>query len=157
MAKTRKRTPNIRQVPPLRAATGRRKAFSLLIAIAILGLVGWVFLGQASKAAELERHIREMRRQKAELQRQNDHLTYLIAQRASVEQLQQRAVQLGYVPVRQARFLAVTDYPSSDDTSLDVAALPETAPGEGTAPSATVGWWRTVADQFEAWSHTERP
>lgn len=157
MAKTRKTNHNITEVPPLRAATSRRKAFSLLIAIALLGLVGWVFLGQASKAAEMERYIREMRQQKADLQRQNDHLTYLIVQSASVAQLEQRAVQLGYVPVRQARFLAVTGYPTQGGSAPEMVASGETEPGEGTEPSATVGWWRTVTDQFEAWSHTEHP
>ena len=134
----------------------RRRTFALLAAVVILGLVGWMYLSQASEAAELHHHIQELHQRKDELQRQNDQLAYDIARTASVDQLESRARQLGYVYVWQARFVAVVGYPSQDKKAPeDVAALAQRDPAERATSPTVTGWWRSVTDQFEAWTQTE--
>jgi len=136
----------------------RRKALGLLVGVLTLGLVGWMYLSQASQAVNLERQIRGLRQQKQDLQRQNDHLTYEVARLASVERLERRARELGYVAVWQAHFLLVAGYPSPDGTAADeMAALPPARPQERATPSAVAGWWQAVTQQFEAWSQADEP
>lgn len=137
----------------------RRRALALLAAVVVLGLVGWMYLSQASEAAELDHRIQELSRQKEELQRQNDQLAYEIARRASVDRLEKRARALGYAAVWQARFVYVAAYPSPDKSAPgERPALAQRDPLERATPSAVAaGWWQTVADQFEAWVQTEQP
>ena len=136
----------------------RRRALALLVSVLALGLIGWMYLSQASKAAELERNIRNLRQQKEEYQRQNDHLTYQVAQTAAIEQLEQRARELGYVTVWQVRFLPVAGYPAQDEFEPDgVTILTQHEPAERATPSAVAGWWQSVTRQFETWSQTDQP
>jgi cell division protein FtsL len=135
-----------------------RAALGLLVIVMIAGLVGWVYLSQASEATETERRIRELRLQKEELQRQTDQLTYEVAQLASVEQLTKRARDLGYVPVWQPRFLTVVGYPTQDDgTSNEQTALSHGSSAGHATPSAVAGWWEAVTDQFVVWARTDQP
>jgi cell division protein FtsL len=76
-----------------------RGALGLLVAILVMGLIGWMYLSQASAMAETERHIAKLRQRKQDLQQQNDQLAYDIARLASVGRLERRARELGYVPV----------------------------------------------------------
>ena len=135
-----------------------RGALGLLVVVVVMGLVGWMYLSQANESAETKRHIRELRQQKEELQRQNDQLTYENARVASVKRLETRARELGYVAVCQARFLVVAGYPvQDDDTSDETAALAQGDPTKHATSSAVVGWWKTVADQFEVWTQPDQP
>ncbi len=139
-------------LPTLRGTPG------LLLAILIMSLVGWMYLSQASEGAETARRTRELRQQKEELQRQNDQLTYEIANLASVDRLAQRARELGYVDIWEARFLVVTDYSVAEETwPGEAAVLAQRDPGAKPTASAVVGWWKAIADQFEVWTLTEQP
>ncbi|MFZ5918700.1 MAG: septum formation initiator family protein [Chloroflexota bacterium] len=149
---------NNRNVSSPVSTINRRKALGLLVGVLTLALVGWMYLSQASQTVKLERQIRGLRQQKQELQRQNDHLVYEVARLASVERLERRARELGYVAVWQAHFLLVTGYPSPDSTAADeMAALPPARPQERATPSAVAGWWQAVTQQFEAWSQADEP
>ncbi|UCC65488.1 MAG: cell division protein FtsL [Anaerolineae bacterium] len=135
-----------------------RRALRWLVLVVIAGLVGWVYLSQASRVAETEHHIRELRQQRDELQRQNDQLTYEVGRLGSVERLTGRARELGYVAVWQARFVAVTSYPAREDgTSNEPTALSQGVPAGRATPSVVAVWWQTVADQFEVWTQTGQP
>lgn len=139
-------------LPTLRGTPG------LLLAILAMSLVGWMYLSQASEGAETARRSRELRQQKEELQRQNDQLTYEIASLASVDRLAQRARELGYVDVWEARFLVVTGYPVEEETwPTEAASLAQRDPGASPTASAVVGWWQAITDQFEVWTLTEQP
>lgn len=133
-----------------------RGALGLLGGILVVALVGWVYLSQASAMAETERHIEELRQQKEELQRQNDQLAYEIAKLASVNRLEKRARELGYVPISQAHFLVVAGYPAQDKGSLgETTALAQSGPAGRATPLAVVGWWKAIEDQFEDWIETD--
>lgn len=142
--------------PP--GAMNQRGALALLAIVVLLGLVGWMYLSQASEAAELRHHIQDLRQRKEELQRQNDQLTYEIARLASVDRLDKRARDLGYVAVWQARFVAVAGYSTADEATPGVSTtLAPREPVENATPSAVAGWWQAVTDQFETWTQTEQP
>jgi len=135
-----------------------RGALGLLLAILVVGLIGWTYLSQASAMAETERHIAELRQRKQDLQRLNDQLTYDIARLASVDRLERQARKLGYVPVSQVRYLIVADYPVRDiDVRGGTAALPQSGPAERATPLAVAGWWKAIEDQFTGWIQTEQP
>lgn len=135
-----------------------RGALGLLAAILVIGLVGWMYLSQASEVAGTERRIGELRQQKEGLQRQNDQLTYEIGRLASVDRLEKRARELGYVPVSQARFLVVGNYPAQDrGTSNEATTLVQGDSAKRPTPLAVAGWWKAVADQFEMWTRTDQP
>ena len=135
----------------------RRSALVLLVAVVLLGLVGWMCLSQASEAAEMRHHIQELHQQKKELLRENDQLTYDIARLASVERLEKRARELGYVTVRQAHFVLVA-YPLQDEiTPNEAMAVAQSNSAERATSSATPDWWQAVTEQFEAWAQTEQP
>lgn len=135
-----------------------RGALGLLAAILAVGLVGWIFLSQASATAETERRIQKLRQQKEEIQRQNDQLAYDIARLASVERLEKRARELGYVPVSEAHFLAVANYPIHTPDTAKAKKIPSwTNPTKRTTPSAVAGWWESVTDQFDVWSQIPQP
>lgn len=135
-----------------------RGALGLLAVVVIVGLIGWVYLSQASEAAETERRIWALRQRREELLRQNDQLAYEVARLASVARLEKRARELGYVAVWQARFLAVAGYPAQEDATVDeTPPLARVDPGKRATPSAVAGWWKAVADQFEVWAQTEGP
>jgi type II secretory pathway pseudopilin PulG len=131
---------------------------ALLVVIVVMGLVGWLYLSQASEATETTRRIRELRQQKEELQRQNDQLTYDVARLASVDRLEERARELGYVTVWEARFLVVTDYPvQGGDTTVEAMASAQNGSAERKTSSAVVSWWKTIAGQFEVWASADEP
>jgi len=135
-----------------------RGALGVLVAILVMGLIGWMYLSQASVMAETERHIAKLRQRKQDLQRQNDQLAYDIARLASVGRLERRARVLGYVPVSQARYLIVAGYPVQDKGLPDeTAALAQSGPAERATPLAVAGWWKAIEDQFAGWIQTERP
>lgn len=131
---------------------------ALLAVIVVMGLVGWLYLSQASEVTETTRRIRELRQQKEELQRRNDQLAYDVARLASVDRLEERARELGYVAVWEARFLAVNDYPvQGEDTTVEAMASARDGSAERTTSSAVVNWWETIAGQFEVWVSADQP
>lgn len=135
-----------------------RGALGVLVAILVMGLVGWMYLSQASAMAETERHIAKLRQRKQDLQLQNDQLAYEIARLASVGRLEKRAHELGYVPVSQAHYLIVAGYPVQDrGLPVDVTALEQGDPAERATPLAVAGWWKAIEDQFAGWIQTEQP
>lgn len=143
--------------PRPRGAMNLRGALALLITVVVLGLVGWLYLSQASEAAELDRRFRELERQKEELLRQNDQLTYEIARLASVERLEKRAHELGYVAVRQARFVTVASHSFQDEAAPDdVTTVVQRDSVERATPLAMASWWHAVTDQFDAWVQPEQ-
>lgn len=149
---------NVSDRPRFLGLVNLRGTPGLLVAVLVMGLVAWIYLSQASEVTETTRRIRELRQQKEELQRQNDQLNYEIAQFASVDRLEKRARELGYLAVWEARFLVVTDYPTpQEDAPAETTTLTQSdSAGRTTAP-AVVGWWKTIADQFEVWALTDRP
>jgi hypothetical protein len=71
---------------------------SLAAAAIVMVALGGLYLTEASRAATAGRDVQALQVQKAELQFMIDRQLALIAQAKSVERLEQRARDLGYVP-----------------------------------------------------------
>jgi hypothetical protein len=131
-----------------------RATFGMLIILAVLSLLGWIYLTQASYVATTSRQVQELEAEKVRLQQENLELIATIAELESVSRLSARASQLGFVAVApdDADFVAIADVPAKQPTEsglLDVG----TAPSSETQQSAR--WLNGVTAQFTAWAQTE--
>ena len=89
------------------------QVFASLAAIAIVIVaLGGLYLTEASRAATAGRDVQALQAQKAELEFAIDRQTALIAQAKSVQRLEARAKELGFVPAEaeQLDFIMVDGY-----------------------------------------------
>ncbi len=71
-----------------------------LLAVAVLTLIGIVYLAQASQAAQEGAELEVMQQRLAGLQRENTQLEVQIAEAEKPDRLAQRAAELGYRPAK---------------------------------------------------------
>jgi hypothetical protein len=127
----------------------------MLIILAVLSLLGWIYLTQASYVATTSRQIQELESEKARLQQENLELMAEIAGLESVGQLSIRASKLGFVSVTpdDADFVAVADAPPVEPPGTGLLDI-------GTPTSSEVPknarWLNGVTDQFTAWVQAEQ-
>ena len=121
---------------------GNRAMLGVLCILAAFGLLGWIYLSQASYVTMTSRRVQELEAEKVRLQEQNLQLMADIAELESVAHLATRSEALGFVsvPVNDAEFLVIADPVDAD------MMLASTSP--------TDSWWNRVADQFIAWSRS---
>jgi cell division protein FtsL len=126
-----------------RVLEGRATA-GMLIILAVLSLLGWLYLSQASYVAAASRRVQDLEQTEARLQRENMELMAEIAELESVSRLAVRAKELGFVKVapEDADFVMVDASPST----LEVALADS---------SAVTRWLGSVSSQFAAWVRTE--
>ena len=120
-----------------------RAMVGMLCILIAFGLLGWIYLSQASHVTVTSRHVQELEAEQMRLQDENLQLMAEIAKLESVDQLAARAEALGFVPipVDDAEFLVIAE-PADTDILLADA-------------SPTDSWWYKMTDQFVAWSQTE--
>ena len=138
-----------------------RTASSLVLCVALLSLVGWLYLTQASQIAATEHHMRKVVDEIEGLERENALLRYQIAQLETIPRIEARAKQLGLGPVlKRTTYLAVPEGPWDQETSPDTPAPNAnddwvsitTADSVSTfSPPSLQEIWREVKIQFEAW------
>ncbi len=85
-----------------------------VLAVAVLALIGTVYLAQASQAAEEGARLESLQAQLSELQRSSAQLEADIAEAQRPERLAKRAAELGYRPatIDEIEFVPVQDYPT---------------------------------------------
>ncbi len=85
---------------------------SLAAGAIVIAALGGLYLTEASRAATAGRDVQSLQVAKSDLQFVIDRQTALIAQAKSVSRLQDRAVQLGFVPAEtdQIDFVVVDGY-----------------------------------------------
>jgi cell division protein FtsB len=85
-----------------------------LLAVAVLALIGAVYLAQAGQAAQEGATLEKRRLELAALQRANTQLEVDIALAQSPERLAQRATEMGYRPatIDEIDYLPVKQYPT---------------------------------------------
>ena len=139
-----------------------RTATMLVLCIAVLSLVGWLYLAQASQIATTESHARQVVDEIEKLERDNAQLRYQIALLEIISRIEAKAGQLGLGLMHQkTTYLTVPETPWEQ----------EIAPGSSTASVLTNGkihtavaepkseftfpsileLWNEVKAQFEAW------
>jgi cell division protein FtsL len=94
---------------PVLAARKRRQLYPFFIhmgpvalcitSVLLIGLMAVLYLGQQGQAVSINQQIQIVRTQQADLQRQNQDLTYTIAQERSPANIAAQATKQGLAPV----------------------------------------------------------
>jgi len=128
-----------------------RATVGILIILAVLSLLGWIYLTQASYVATTSRQVQELELEKARLQQENLELMAQIADYESVGRLSGRAGELGFVAVTpdDADFVAVADVPPVGSSVVGLQDIDTTFSFEA---SQSARWLNGVTDQFTTWA-----
>jgi hypothetical protein len=102
-------------------------AMRLGIAVALLGLLAWLYLAQASQMSTIGRHLEAMRAEYDQLKRENAELLNQITQEGSIPHLQQRSAELGLIPAEQVDYLLLTTMPLP--TTGEIVPVVRATPG----------------------------
>ena len=139
-----------------------RTATRLVLCIAVLSLVGWLYLAQASQIATTESHARQVVDEIEKLERENAQLRYQIARLETIPRVEAKASQLGLGLMHQeTTYLTVSETPweqeiapgnSTDSvpTNGKIHTAVAEPKSEFTFPSI-LELWNEVKAQFEAW------
>ena len=133
----------------------------ILLVLALLGLLCWLCLAQASKVSTAKHRIWAKEAEKKRLQRKNADLLAGVMELASIRDIEKMALGLGYVRSEERRHLDVPDYPTGvSGGGLAIAPRPDgsavVALGEPRdKPAGVARWWEKVISQFTAWAGTQ--
>ena len=154
----------------------RATAGSLLV-IALLGLLSWLCLIQASKVSTAEYRIWEKEVEIGRLQRENAESLAEVVEMFSVFRLEGRALELGYIYAEDRRYLDVPGYPGGvsggglaaaprmDENAVTVSPVgpnyrvileePRGLPPASSGGGGVVRWWEKLVSQFASWGGTQ--
>jgi hypothetical protein len=104
--------------------TEAQAATGWAVIILLAGLLGSIYLMQASRIATIGRTIQIRQNELEEIQLQNAELERLIAEAQSLERLNAEAVRMGFVPAGPDNivYVVIPDYPAQAATPLEQAA-----------------------------------
>lgn len=140
----------IRQIPWRLTSNS---ALGLVLILAILSLVGWLYLTQASAVTTTSYQIDELRIELDHLKNQNAALILEIAELQALARVEKRALQLGFQPVDEVEYISIDNFPA-------IAAATETpqtsAPVENSVDGYVSdveepGWWVAKLDTLAGW------
>lgn len=134
-----------------------RTTAGILLVLALLGLLSWLCLIQASKVSTAEYRIREKEAEIERLQRKNAESLAEVVELLSVSRLEAVALGSGYVPAGERRYLNVPGYPGgvSAAPGPDENAVVASEEPRGLGGSGVASWWEKVLSQFVAWAGTQ--
>lgn len=136
-----------------------RTTAGILLVLTLLGLLSWLCLAQASKVSTVRYHIGEKEAERERLQRENAELLTEVMERLNVSHLENIALESGYIPAGELRYLDVPGYPGGVSggglavATKDAVVAPEEPKGLG--GSGMARWWGKVISQFVAWAGTQ--
>lgn len=119
------------------------------VVVALLSLLGVVYLSQASQQIASGYHMQVMTFELKELQKDNTYLEAQIAAGQQVEHLRRKAIALGFSPAdpEDIEYLPVNDYPSTP------GQVPLPTPQVVPEPERGLnGWWRGLTSGFTGWT-----
>jgi len=133
----------------------------ILLVLALLGLLSWICLSQASKVSTVRYSIRKKEAEIGRLQRENAESLAEVTELINVSHLEDVALGLGYGPAEERRYLDVPGYPGdvlrgrlAEALSMDESAV--VAPEEPSGESRGVAqWWEKLLSQFVAWAEMQ--
>lgn len=119
------------------------------VVVALLSLLGVVYLSQASQQIGSGYHMQVMTYELKELQKDNIYLEAQIAAGQQVEQLHRRAIALGFSPAdpEDIEYLPVHNYPSTPGQAPPGIHLVVPEPQGGLN-----GWWQGLTRGFTGWT-----
>jgi hypothetical protein len=124
-------------------------ALSWGVIVALLAMVGVVYLSEASQKISSGYRLLEMASQLRELQKENTYLDAEIAAGQQLEQLRSQAIGLGFSPAtpEDIEYLSVPNYPPTPGGPMVVLVSEPPDSERGLA-----GWWRGLAQGFTGWT-----
>ena len=133
----------------------------ILLVLALLGLLGWLCLNQASRVSTIGHRIWEKERKVERLQQKNAKLVDEITEMLSVFDLMDRAIRSGYTSAEELHYLDVSGYAGrlSEAGLAPVPRLDESTivavEESGDEPLGVARWWEKVISQFVVWAGTQ--
>jgi len=94
----------------------RKAALGILLMLVTFSLIGWLYLTQASSLTTTSFQIEQLRAELANLKQQNAQLELEIAEWEALPRIEERARERGFGPPGQVNYLAVPDYPVTEQT-----------------------------------------
>jgi len=101
-----------------------KSALGLVLIFTILSLVGWLYLTQASAVTTTSYQIDEQRLELEHVKNQNAALILEIAQLQTLARIEKRALELGYQPATEVKYLTVENYPLPEKSAAPDSAVP---------------------------------
>ncbi|MBC7249272.1 MAG: cell division protein FtsL [Anaerolineae bacterium] len=123
------------------------------LVLALLSLVGWLYLTQTSHLAVTGYRIMELEQRKALLEEENAQLEAEIAELESAARLMARAQALGFQRPEKVTYVIVPNYPVQEESRDEVSGVQRTAPTDSAEglTSILARWWAGLVAQFDAW------
>jgi len=105
------------QVKRIKRLTEAQAALGWAVILVLAGLLGAIYLSQASQIASVGRHVKDLQAELIILNRRNASLEREIAEAQSLERLQQEALRLGFFQAKpdEIEYIIVPDYPVTAD------------------------------------------
>ena len=124
-------------------------ALSWGVIVALLAMLGVVYLSEASQKISSGYRLLEMSSELRELQKENTFLDAAIAAAQQLKQLQGKAIELGFMLAtpEDLEYLPVPDYPPTSGVPMELAEPAVSQPEGGLA-----GWWRGLTRGFAGWT-----
>ena len=137
-------TESMPRIDNLRRSFSFDNARTWLLFIAVIVLLGVIYMGQASQAALTGQRVNDKQEKLARIQQENAQLQAEIAVLLAPDRMEKRAKSLGFhlASADQIKYLAVKDYPLQPTQS----ALTQSAPPASASASAfdIVAWWNSL-------------
>jgi hypothetical protein len=112
----------IRQIP---WRVGRRSALGFILLLALLSLVGWLYITQASSVTTTSYRIDELRMELDNIRNQNAAVILEIAELEALSRVEYRALELGFQPAQDVKYISLSDYPVPDEADESIyGAMP---------------------------------
>lgn len=135
-----------------------RTTGGILLVLALLGLLSWLCLIQASRVSTAEYSIREKEAKIERLQRANAESLAEVVELLSVSRLEDAALGSGYVLAEERRYLNVPGYPGGlsaapgTDANVVVSSKEPGGLPSASGESGVARWWEKVLSQFVVWA-----
>jgi cell division protein FtsL len=120
-----------------------------VIILILVALLGSIYLNQASRIATVGRRVQVLQNELERLKRENALFDRQVAEAQSLDRLQRRAIEMGFVPARPSdiEYLVVPDYPIIPNKEPESDAEPGKSllPKESEPPrNMSVAIWSTL-------------
>jgi cell division protein FtsL len=139
----------IRQIP---WRVGSRSALGFVLLLALISMVGWLYITQASSVTATSYRIDDLRMELDNIRNQNAALILEIAELEALSRVERRALELGFHPAQDIKYVHLADYPVSDEEEESIyGAMPvEISVDDYVDYVETPGWWEKKLDSFAA-------
>lgn len=121
------------------------------VILVLVALLGVIYLTQASQIAAVGRQVQVLQNELAELRRENSTLEQRIAEAQSLERLQERAIQQGFVQSQpdDIEYLIIENYPIIDLSPTPAVSRPIPEPPQSLAEAIWLALQSRVNDLIE--------